>query len=94
MFTRIKGVSTPVKLLHACSGRDCGLACALMVLRAASVRSQIVQALRDLCPTTRCGPAESGAARASCGRGRVRVCAESPVPHQQVRLRCQVEQLQ
>ncbi|KAK9841797.1 hypothetical protein WJX81_003931 [Elliptochloris bilobata] len=31
---------------------DCGLACALMVLRAAGVRSQSLQALRQLCPTT------------------------------------------
>ena len=44
--------------------RDCGLACALMVLRAAGVRLQDLQALRELCPTTRRAPGACDAAHA------------------------------
>ncbi len=33
--------------------RDCGLACVLMVLRAAGINSEDFQSLGSLCPTTR-----------------------------------------
>ncbi len=41
-------------MVSAVHYRDCGLACVLMVLRAAGIHSEDFSSLRSLCSITRC----------------------------------------